>query len=186
LLLIVVSKKRAVFLQSHRFVDVAIVGAGFSGSMLAVHLADTFQASHEIALIEKRPRFGPGIAYGTDYRLHLLNVPAGKMGAYPEKPRHFLEWLKERRDLVSQYRLDPLKEGSFVPRNLYGLYIEELVQRCALQTGRVHRFEQEALDLTIAPHGWLRVMLGDNTTVFARKVILAVGNFPPGDPATSD
>jgi uncharacterized NAD(P)/FAD-binding protein YdhS len=181
-----VSKKQAVFLQSHRFVDVAIVGAGFSGSMLAVHLADTFQASHEIALIEKRPRFGPGIAYGTDYRLHLLNVPAGKMGAYPEKPRQFLEWLKERRDLVSQYRLDPLKEGSFVPRNLYGLYIEELVQRCALQTGRVHRFEQEALDLTIAPHGWLRVLLGDNTTIFARKVVLAIGNFPPGDPATSD
>jgi hypothetical protein len=50
-----VSKKQAVFLQPHRFVDVAIVGAGFSGSMLAVHLADTFQASHEIALIEKCP-----------------------------------------------------------------------------------------------------------------------------------
>jgi uncharacterized NAD(P)/FAD-binding protein YdhS len=132
-LLIVVSKKQAVFLQSHRFVDVAIVGAGFSGSMVAIHLADTFQASREIALIEKRPRFGPGIAYGTDYRLHLLNVPAGKMGAYPEKPRHFLEWLKERRDLVSQYRLDPL-----------------------------------------------------NTTICARKVVLAVGNFPPGDPITSD
>jgi uncharacterized NAD(P)/FAD-binding protein YdhS len=156
-LLIVVSNKQAVFLQPHRFVDVAIVGAGFSGSMVAVHLADTFRAGGEIALIEKRRRLGPGIAYGTDYPLHLLNVPAGKMGAYPDKPRHFLEWLKERPDLVSQYSLDPLKEGSFVPRNLYGLYIEELVQRWALQTGRVHRFEQEALDLTKAPHGWVRV-----------------------------
>lgn len=179
-------KKQAVFLQPHRFVDVAIVGAGFSGSMLAVHLADTFRASREIALIEKCRCFGPGIAYGTDNQLHLLNVPAGRMGAYPEKPHHFLEWLKERRDLVSQYRLDSLKEGSFVPRKLYGLYVEELVQRCALQTGRVHRFEQEALDLTKAPNGWFRVLLGDNTTIFARKVVLAVGNFPPGDPVTSD
>jgi uncharacterized NAD(P)/FAD-binding protein YdhS len=115
-LLIVVSKKQAVFLQPHRFVDVAIVGAGFSGSMVAVYLADTFHASREIALIEKRRRLGLGIAYGTDYQLHLLNVPAGKMGAYPGKPRHFLEWRKERRDLVSRYRLDPLKEGSFVPQ----------------------------------------------------------------------
>jgi uncharacterized NAD(P)/FAD-binding protein YdhS len=92
----------SVFLQPHRFVDVAIVGAGFSGSMVTVHLADTLRADSEIALIEKRRRFGPGIAYGTDYRLHLLNVPVGKMGAYPEKPRHFLEWLIERPDLVSQ------------------------------------------------------------------------------------
>jgi uncharacterized NAD(P)/FAD-binding protein YdhS len=102
LLLIFVFKKQAVFLQPNRFVDVTIVGVGFSGSMLGVHLADTLHASREIALIEKRRRLGPGIAYGTHYWLHLLNVPAGKMGAYPEKPRHFLEWLIERPDLVSQ------------------------------------------------------------------------------------
>jgi uncharacterized NAD(P)/FAD-binding protein YdhS len=108
------------------------------------------------------------------------------MGAYPKKPRHFLEWLIERPDLVSQYRLDLLKEGSFVPRKLYGLYVEELVQQCALQTGRIHRFEQEALDLTKAADGWFRVLLADNTTIFARKVVLAVGNFPPGDPVASD
>jgi uncharacterized NAD(P)/FAD-binding protein YdhS len=179
--------KKAVLPRPDRFVDVAIVGAGFSGSMVAVHLAThTLRGARQIGLIEKRRRVGPGIAYSTDNPLHLLNVPAGRMGAYPEKPRHFFEWLKEHPDLVSQYHLDPLTEGTFVPRRLYGLYLELLVQRCALQSARVHRFEQEAVDLAEAPDGSFRVVLADNTTIFARKVVLALGNFPPGDPIVSD
>ena len=179
--------KQAVLGRPVGYVDVAIVGAGFSGSMVAVHLAtQTLRGAHRIGLIEKRRRVGPGIAYSTDNPLHLLNVPVGRMGAYPEKPRHFFEWLKEHPDLVSQYRLDPLSEGAFVPRKLYGLYLERLVQRCALQTGRVHRFDQEAVDLAEAPDGSFRVFLADNTTIFARKVVLALGNFPPGDPVVSD
>ncbi|MBV8224149.1 MAG: FAD/NAD(P)-binding protein, partial [Verrucomicrobia bacterium] len=179
--------KQAVLPRLDRFVDVAIVGAGFSGSMVAVHLAThMLRGAHQIALIEKRRRVGPGVAYSTDNPRHLLNVPAGRMGAYPEKPRHFFEWLKGQPDLVSQYHLEPLTEGTFVPRRLYGLYLEQLVQRCALRTGRVHRFEQEAVDLAEAPDGSFRVFLADNTTIFARKVVLALGNFPPGDPVVSD
>lgn len=71
------------------YVDVAIVGAGFCGSMVAVHLAQMLRSARQIGLVEKRRRIGPGIAYATDNPLHLLNVPAGKMGAYPDKPRHF-------------------------------------------------------------------------------------------------
>jgi uncharacterized NAD(P)/FAD-binding protein YdhS len=178
--------KQSVFPRPDCYVDVAIVGAGFSGSMVAVHLAHTLWGGRQIGLIEKRRRIGPGIAYGTDNPLHLLNVPVGRMGAYPDKPRHFFEWLKEHSDLVSQFHSDPLTEGSFVARGLYGLYLELLVQRCALQSGRVHRFEQEAVDLARAPDGSFRVFLADNTCIFARKVVLALGNFPPGDPVVSD
>ena len=63
--------------------------------MVAVHLAQMLRSARQIGLVEKRCRIGPGIAYATDNPLHLLNVPAGKMGAYPDKPRHFFEWLKE-------------------------------------------------------------------------------------------
>jgi uncharacterized NAD(P)/FAD-binding protein YdhS len=65
-----------------------------------------------MALIEKQRRTGPGIAYGTDNPLHLLNVAAGKMSAYPEKPSHFLEWLREHPELLHQYRLESLNEES--------------------------------------------------------------------------
>jgi uncharacterized NAD(P)/FAD-binding protein YdhS len=174
------------FMRLSRCVDVAIVGAGFSGSMVAVHLAQTLKGASEIALIEKARRAGPGIAYSTDNALHLLNVPVGRMGAYPERPRHFYEWLKEHPALVARYHLDPLTEGAFVPRRLYGLYLEALVQRLALQSGRVHRFEQEAVDLIEAPDKSFRLCLGDKTVISAKKVVLALGNFPPGDPIVPD
>jgi uncharacterized NAD(P)/FAD-binding protein YdhS len=108
------------------------------------------------------------------------------MGAYPERPRHFYEWLKEHPALVARYHLDPLTEGAFVPRRLYGLYLEALVQRLALQSGRVHRFEQEAVDLIEAPDKSFRLCLGDKTVISAKKVVLALGNFPPGDPIVPD
>jgi uncharacterized NAD(P)/FAD-binding protein YdhS len=151
--------KQVVFSQPSRYVDVAIVGAGFSGSMVAIHLAHTLRGVFEIALIEKARRAGPGIAYSTENPLHLLNVPVGRMGAYPERPRHFYEWLKEHPALVHRYNLDPLTEGAFVPRRLYGLYLELLVHRLALQSGRVHRFEQEAVDLAEAPDRSFRLCL---------------------------
>ncbi|MBV8227861.1 MAG: FAD/NAD(P)-binding protein [Verrucomicrobia bacterium] len=169
-----------------RPVDVAIVGAGFSGSMVAIHLAHTLQGLWQIALIEKRRQAGPGVAYSTNDPLHLLNVPVGRMGAFTEKPRDFFEWLKQHPELVSSYGLDPLGDGAFVPRRLYGIYLARLVQRFALQSGRVHRFEQEAVDLEEAADGSFRVFLRNNTTIYAKKVVLALGNFPPGDPVVSD
>jgi hypothetical protein len=159
-----VVKNNAVLPRADRYVDVAIIGAGFSGSMVAVHLAHTLRCAREIALIEKQRRTGPGIAYSTDNPLHLLNVSAGKMSAYPEKPSHFLEWLKQHPELLRQHRLESLTEETFVPRSLFGLYVQLLVQRCAIRSGHVHRFEREAVDLVKASDGSFRVILADNTT----------------------
>jgi len=179
-------KNDAVLPRADRHVDVAIIGAGFSGSMVAVHLVHTLRCTREIALIEKRRRTGPGIAYGTDNPVHLLNVPAGKMSAFPEKPSHFFEWLREHPELLGQYRLQSLTEETFVPRTLFGLYLELLVKRCAIRSGHVHRFEREAVDVVKASDGSFQVVLAGNTTIFARKVVLALGNFPPGDPVVAD
>jgi uncharacterized NAD(P)/FAD-binding protein YdhS len=154
--------------------------------MVAVHIAHTLRCAREIALIEKQRRTGPGIADSPDNPLDLLNVAAGKMSAYPEKPSHFLEWLREHPELLRQYRLESLTEETFVPRSLFGLYVELLVQRCAIRSGHVHRFEREAVDLVKVSDGSFRVVLANNTTIFARKVVLALGNFPPGDPVVAD
>ena len=180
------TRNHGVLPRADRYVGVAIIGAGFSGSMVAVHLAHTLRCTRRIALIEKQRRRGPGIAYGTDNPLHLLNAPAGKMSAYPDKPSHFLDWLREHSELLRQYGLDPLTEQAFVPRTLFGLYLELLVQRRAVGRGNVHRFAQEAIDLVKAPDGSFHVVLADHTTIFARKVVLALGNFPPGDPVVAD
>ena len=57
---------------------IAIVGAGFGGVALAHQLAG---GPAEVVLVERRPPFGPGLAYRTADPRHLLNVPAGRMSA---------------------------------------------------------------------------------------------------------
>ena len=108
--------------------DVAVIGAGFSGTLTAVHLVRMSAGTVSVALIEKRKRFARGVAYATEDPNHLLNVPAGKMGAYAQDPEHFLRWCHEHPDRCHAAAVGNIHAGSFVPRMLYGDYLEELLE----------------------------------------------------------
>lgn len=71
---------------------IAIVGAGFSGTLLACQLLKQTQRPLRLLLIERSGRFGAGVAYGSEDPEHLLNVSAGAMSAWPEDPSHLLRW----------------------------------------------------------------------------------------------
>ncbi|MBV5336012.1 FAD/NAD(P)-binding protein, partial [bacterium] len=51
--------------------SIGIVGAGFTGSLLAAHLARKASVPLNILLIERRGRVGPGLAYSTSDASHL-------------------------------------------------------------------------------------------------------------------
>ncbi len=73
---------------------VAIIGGGASGTVAAAHLLrEPRERPLEIELIDRDGNFGRGVAYGTTDPLHLLNVPAIRMGAVSGKPEHFHRWL---------------------------------------------------------------------------------------------
>src|SRR5580704_13574523 len=74
---------------------IAIIGAGFSGTLLALHLLRRCPGSVRIHLIEQRPRFGRGLAYSTGNLSHVLNVPTSRMSAFHDKPHDFLDWLRQ-------------------------------------------------------------------------------------------
>jgi uncharacterized NAD(P)/FAD-binding protein YdhS len=96
---------------------VAVIGAGFCGTLLAVLLARTGDV--RVLLVDRRGRFGPGLAYGDVQPQHLLNTPAGRMSAFADDPEHFTRWARAR---------DPKVEGgSFLPRAVYGAYLEDLL-----------------------------------------------------------
>jgi uncharacterized NAD(P)/FAD-binding protein YdhS len=130
-------------------------------------------------------QFGRGAAYSTGNPSHLLNVPAGRMSAFHDQPRDFLEWLQQTRDpdLAS-----PITEHSFVSRRLYGAYIRHLLNRemktpdkagrLKLVRGDVHEIEQMGDDLA--------VRLDRQRVVRADLAVLAVGNFPPEPPPVDD
>ena len=73
-------------MRSESRVAVAIVGGGFSGTIVAAQLARRGIAS---ALIDGSGRAGKGVAYSTTEPAHLLNVRAEGMSAWSGEPDDF-------------------------------------------------------------------------------------------------
>src|SRR5690606_27805914 len=100
---------------------IAIVGGGFAGCALAIQLLRRASAPLRILLIERKPPFGGGVAYGTKSPDHLLNVRADQMGCLPEAPDDFVCWLREHRE--EEGVPETFEPTDFLPRRLYGAYV---------------------------------------------------------------
>ena len=149
----------------------AIIGAGASGTLLAAHWRSIAPPDARIALVEAGARAARGLAYGTPYGAHLLNVPAGRMSAFSDDPDHFLRWLRgpfPRADA-----------GTFAPRALYGEYLASVLEQGSPSS--IVRVAGTAVGITRQQGHWV-VHLHDSRTIRANAVVLALGNLPPADP----
>jgi uncharacterized NAD(P)/FAD-binding protein YdhS len=163
---------------------IAVVGGGFSGSLLALRLSRA-RPDLKILLVERRRRPGRGLAYGACADYHLLNVPVARMEVGLEPS--FTRWLECRRAQIA----DALQESggnlaeAFVPRELFGQYMQERAgDAVALPEGNVRVIRGEAVRIltTSKPS----VVLDDGRTIAADRVVLATGNLPPRSPVTKD
>lgn len=144
---------------------VAIVGGGFSGTMLAARLAERGVAS---TIIDRTGRFGPGVAYGTTFDGHVLNVRADRMSAVEGRPDDFVRWLQACHP-------DQAEPEGFAQRRLYGLYLlDRLAAARAAHPGLIAREIGEAVAVEDRA-----VRLADGRTVAADAVVLATGNPSP-------
>jgi uncharacterized NAD(P)/FAD-binding protein YdhS len=154
-----------------------IIGSGFSGSLLAVHLLRRLPKGCRVTLIDHRPGFGLGLAYSTANPSHLLNVRASRMSAFEDDPDHFLRWLATQSEAL-------VRADDFVPRGLYGRYVQSLLaeQVWAEESNHgLYLFPDEAVDISVREDGAIiRMACGRSVTVDV--AILAVGNFPPEVP----
>ena len=154
----------------------AIAGAGFSGTVLAANLLGSDSCRDtRIVLIERSGRFSRGIAYAPRNFPYLLNVPAERMSARSAEPDQFLEFVRRRFALAAG--------GDFVPRELYGDYLEEFLanaQAGCHATVSLQRLSDEVLRIDPQPRGFaLKLAKGD--TLHADAVVLAIGNPPPSN-----
>ena len=153
---------------------VAVIGAGFSGVMTAVHLLRAPDGPRRVVLVNRTGRMARGVAYGTRSPVHLLNVPAGRMSAFPDDPDHFLRYAQV---------IDPsVTAGTFLPRSLYGAYLEAVLDEAERASGA--RFDRVVGEVTaIDPsRNPARLKTAEGGAFSADRVILALGNYPPRDP----
>jgi Uncharacterized protein conserved in bacteria len=161
--------------------DVAIIGAGFSGTMAAIHLLKQTDDKITVALVEKTSEFGRGLAYRTRDLAHRLNVPPAKMGAFPGDIEGFHRWLQSRPEQLRTAGVRRLHPNAFVPRTLFGEYLEHLLAE--IQSDRLQKISAEAVDLVPLLNGSFRIEFSGPGPLIADQVVLALGNFPPGDPS---
>ena len=139
-------------------VDVAIVGGGFSGTMMAAQLVER---GLSVVLVEGAGRAGQGTAYSTRDAVHLLNVPAAKMSAWPDQPDDFVAAGHDA--------------AAFAPRRDYGVYLRAILDQ-AVDAGVSVK---AATAVSAVREGDWRVTLDEGQDVVARALVLAQGNQPP-------
>jgi uncharacterized NAD(P)/FAD-binding protein YdhS/predicted metal-dependent enzyme (double-stranded beta helix superfamily) len=159
---------------------IVVVGAGFSGSMVAAQIllrAKAAATSVRVMLVERRGAVGEGVAYGTREVAHLLNVPAGRMSAWPDQGDHFLRWARARDAGV--------QASDFLPRMWYGQYVRETLLATAEDAAPYGElqvvFDEVRRVARRYDGGWL-VHMARGKSQRAESVVLAVGHRPPSDP----
>jgi uncharacterized NAD(P)/FAD-binding protein YdhS len=162
---------------------IAIVGAGFSGTMVAANLLRLRNSEPmRIVLIERARSIARGIAYADREYKYLLNVPAGRMSANPHDPLEFLTFVKRRL---------PYATGEdFLPRALYGEYLESWLANAELTAHpgvQLVRTRADIVDITRDPRSRsVQLHAADGRTIPANQVVLAVGNPAPASPPAVD
>ncbi len=165
--------------HGRRRLRVAIVGGGASGTLTAIHLLrGAGGIPLEITLLDAAGSFGPGVAYGTEDPLHLLNVPAVRMGGIASYPDHFHKWLRQSRK--------PVDPEEFVPRSLYGEYLEALLESAALANSSA-RLDRRTVEVCRLATGrdfgeGVTLSLAGGEEIEADRAVLAIGPLPGGNP----
>jgi uncharacterized NAD(P)/FAD-binding protein YdhS len=149
---------------------IAIIGGGAAGALTAFHLLRSETGNRtdiRVVLVEPRAAVGLGLAYSTPSLLHLLNVPAGKISAIPDQPRHFLDWLRAHHDPDAD-------AATFAPRAVFGRYVQSLL---ATVSG-LERVQAEVVDYREV-NSRAVLTLSDGARLTTDRVVLATGNFDP-------
>ncbi len=160
---------------------IAIIGGGYSGTILAVQLlqlATTIPL--RVYLIDKAGSKGLGMAYATTDSEHILNVPAANMGAFADAPQHFYQWLQKQ-----SHDFGP---NDFVPRRLYGEYLQETGQQAVNSLSNHHHLyvvSEEAVQLQEKGQQ-TKVIFASGKSIQCHKVVLALGNFLPANLRLAD
>jgi len=151
--------------------DVAVIGGGFSGTMVAAQLARRGVGS---VLIEGGGRMGQGIAYATREPAHVLNVRAEVMSAWPDASDDFARAVEAEGGSAKD----------FPERRRFGRYLRAILEE-SVTAGLVTAVEAGAVSAVRDGEGWA-ITLDDGRAISAHALVLAIGNQAPAPMAVAD
>lgn len=135
-------KKKIDSSPSNHIPVIAIIGMGFAGITTAIRLMQLASVPIKLVLFEQKPvqEYG-GLAYGASNLLrdHYLNIHAGRISIYRERPDDFLKWATEDANRDEWFEKLGIPAGekekwdrnlaftefSAVPRLIYQLYLRD-------------------------------------------------------------
>jgi uncharacterized NAD(P)/FAD-binding protein YdhS len=158
---------------------IGIVGAGLSGRLVALNLLRSASPKRRVSILmfDRGDERYMGPAYSGESDCLLLNVPAGRLGAFSSDPEHFVKWLERRGT--------PVGEWDFLPRLLYREYVlallHEAVEKQA-QAAKLEHVRGEVIDLASEQEDGVTLHVSGRAPFSVDKAVLALGNFPPRHP----
>ena len=155
-----------------RPVRVLVVGGGAAAVITAATLLrEAGGTPLDVEIVERGSVVGPGLAYGTRERLHLLNNYAGRMSAFEDDPGHLVRWCRARDEVVGV--------ETFLPRQVYGEYLSGLLAGLPGGTA-VRHTRDEVIGLDDSGSDYVATF-ASGRQASADLVVLALGNPPPRD-----
>jgi uncharacterized NAD(P)/FAD-binding protein YdhS len=154
---------------------IAIIGGGFSGISVAIHLLrQPTSAPLRIVIFEPRAELGAGVAYATRDYPYPLNVAAGQMSLDVSNPGDFLDFTRSQGVAAAA--------GDYLPRQLYGEYLRaRFGQARSVAPPHLHaqHYRARVLQLRRAADARWELWLDDGSAQRVDEVVLALGNAPP-------
>jgi len=148
---------------------IAVIGAGFSGTFTAIHLALRLP-ERPVILFEESGEAGPGLAYRRDDPHSVLNIPARRMSAYQDEPDHFYHYARRTYG-------ENVSSEDFLPRRVYGDYIKHCLEEALRQCPNLRLDTRAVTDIQTNGSSSVAVLtLKDNSALMCSRVVLATGN----------
>jgi uncharacterized NAD(P)/FAD-binding protein YdhS len=162
-------------------VDVAVIGGGFSAAATIVNLIECLAPGQTIGVVGRSAGLGLGTAYGTADEVHRLNVPAGRMSLFPDRPDHLCDWLTRNGHAFGA--------EDFIPRKLFGAYVQDTLEAQLYRTdnrSRIFLQDAEAIDCEHFGDDRQIYHLSNGERLTAKASVFGIGGTPAGLPLPDD
>jgi len=160
--------------------QIVIVGGGFCGAALALHLARIAERPVAIMVIEPAAELGRGVAYSGSDLVYRINIPAARMAVFQDAPEHFHRFAESEGALAGDPEGLQPNGDLYARRRLFGDYVGTLLAEAVAARPHIRLTHVQGRAV-----GWRdgQVLLDDGRRIDADALAIATGNPRPALPA---